>query len=233
MKHNPFKPDEKRPWCSRCRAHTPCEKFQRTSSATPVLRCNRCEGSMLEDAAGLGHSSRLGCIVPAWGVIGAVLLCMGATLLLFFLSDPKRDEDTLIGVGFFLLCGAGSIAMAVWLSRLQNNWNSWVKEQGEKTDEELEEEAKRWRQGAPARKKKKRRRTTNRKNFTSIVILGAIFVAVAKSWLESRGVEEPWSWGPLVPLALYILYVYNFTRFVSPKEKASGEPPEKDPDSAE
>ena len=74
MKHNPFKPDEKRPWCSKCRAHTLCERFQRTSSATSVLRCNRCEGEMLEIAVGLGHSSRLGCIVPGWRVIAAVLL---------------------------------------------------------------------------------------------------------------------------------------------------------------
>ena len=233
MKHNPFKPDEKRPWCSKCRAHTPCERFQRTSSATSVLRCNRCEGEMLEIAVGLGHSSRLGCIVPGWRVIAAVLLCFGVVLFVFFLSDPKRNEDTLIGVGFFLLCGVGSFAMAVWLSRLQNNWNSWEREQSEKTDEELEEEAKRWRRGALKQKKKKRRRTTNRKDFTSIIILGAVFVAVAKTWLESGGIEEPWSWGPVVPLGVYILYVYNFTRFVSPKEKASGEPPKKDPDPEE
>ena len=116
--------------------------------------------------------------------------------------------------GFFVTCGAGSFAMAIWLSSLKGSWESWVKEQGRKTDEELEEEAKQWPRNLPAqekKKKKKRRYKSKRKQVRRNISVGLVLVAAGQWWLTSVGVEEPWCYAPGVPLCIYILFVYNFT----------------------
>ncbi|MCH2584516.1 MAG: hypothetical protein MK138_07095, partial [Planctomycetes bacterium] len=87
----------------------------------------------------------------------------------------------------------------------------WVKEQGRKTDEELEEEARQWFRNFPAQKKKKRRYKSKRKQVRQNIIVGAILAAAGQWWLTSAGVEDPWSYAPGVPLGIYILFVYNFT----------------------
>jgi hypothetical protein len=117
--------------------------------------------------------------------------------------------------------------MLVRVARLRGSWRAWVKEQGGKTEEELEEEGRLWLEEAldkgVVRVSSRKRRTTKRKQFTQVVVLGAIGVAIARSWLQSKGVEDPWSWGPAAPLALYILYAFNFTSFVdSKKEEGQG-----------
>ena len=213
MEHNPLKPDEKRPWCKKCRAHTSCAQGQHGVVGYRILKCDRCEGEMLKNAYGMTHSSRLGCIVPALRVLGVLLLIAG--VLLFVRGNSlRRAEGVHIIASFFLACGAGCFPMAFWLSRLRVSWVAWVKEQGRKTDEELEEEAKQWPRNLPAqekKKKKKRRYKSKRKQVRQNIIVGAILAAAGQWWLTSAGVEDPWSYAPGVPLGIYILFVYNFT----------------------
>ena len=217
MKHNPLKPDEKRPWCKKCRAHTAYTQFPGSEPGDPPsLKCGRCEGEMLQSVFGMTHSSRLGCIVPAWRWIGVLLILMGSAI--FGAEDPAGPPGTynrytpFVAI-FFLVCGAGCFAMAIWLSRLRGSWTAWVKEQGGKTDEELEEEAKQWPRNLPAQKKKKKKRRykSKSKQVRQNIILGAILAAAGQWWLTSAGVEDPWSYAPGVPLGIYILFVYNFT----------------------
>ena len=94
---------------------------------------------------------------------------------------------------------------------LRRSWRAWVKEQGGKTDEELEEEARQWFRNFPAQKKKKRRYKSKSKQVRQNIIVGAILAAAGQWWLTSVGVEDPWSYAPGVPLGIYILFVYNFT----------------------
>ena len=215
MEHNPLKPDEKRPWCKKCRAHTSYAQGQHGVVGHQILKCDRCEGEMLQSVYGMTHSSRLGCIVPAWWGIGVLLLIIGVLLLVTYFTDaPDREEGMHLVGSFFLACGAGSFAMAIWLSRLQGSWTAWVKEQGRKTDEELEEEAKQWPRNLPPqekKKKKKRRYKSKSKQVRQNIIVGAILAAAGQWWLTSAGVEDPWSYAPGVPLGIYILFAYNFT----------------------
>ena len=217
MKYNPLKPDEKRPWCEKCRAHTAYTQFPGSEPGDPPsLKCNRCEGQLLNCVYGMTHSSRLGCIVPAWWVLGVLLLIVGVLLFVTYFTDsPQREEGMHLVAGFFLTCAAGSFAMAIWLSSLKGSWESWVKEQGRKTDEELEEEAKQWHRNLPAKKKKKtkkkRRYESKRKQVRQNIIVGAILAAAGQWWLTSAGVEDPWSYAPGVLLGIYILFAYNFT----------------------
>ena len=174
-----------------------------------ILKCDRCEGEMLKNAYGMTHSSRLGCIVPALRVLGVLLLIAG--VLLFVRSVAAGAYIMAI---FFLAFGAGCVLMAFWLSRLRVSWVAWVKEQGRKTDEELEEEAKRWPRNLPPqekKKKKKRRYKSKSKQVRQNIIVGAILAAAGQWWLKSVGVEDPWYYAPGVPLGIYILFVYNFT----------------------
>ena len=164
MEHNPLKPDEKRPWCKKCRAHTSCAQGQHGVVGYRILKCDRCEGEMLKNAYGMTHSSRLGCIVPAWWGLGVLLLLVGVlSFVIYFTDSPQREERMRLVAGFFVTCGAGSFAIAIWLSSLKSSWESWVKEQGRKTDEELEEEAKQWHLNPAAKKKKKKSGATNPK----------------------------------------------------------------------
>jgi len=214
MEHNPLKPDEKRPWCKKCRAHTSCARGQHGVVGYRILKCDRCEGEMLKNAYGMTHSSRLGCIVPGLRVLGVLLLIAG--VLLFVPNYPRISAaaGAYIMAIFFLAFGAGCGLMAFWLSRLRVSWVAWVKEQGRKTDEELEEEAKRWPRNLPPqekKKKKKRRYKSKRKQVRRNISVGLVLVAVGQWWLTSVGVEEPWCYAPGVPLGIYILFVYNFT----------------------
>ena len=165
MEHNPLKPDEKRPWCKKCRAHSSYTRLPGSEPGDPpILKCNRCEGQLLNCVYGMTHSSRLGCIVPAWWGLGVLLLIVGVLFFVTYFTDsPQREEGMHLVVGFFVTCGAGSFAMAIWLSSLKGSWESWVKEQGRKTDEELEEEAKQWHLNPAAKKKKKKSGATNPK----------------------------------------------------------------------
>ena len=118
MEHNPLKPDEKRPWCKKCRAHTSYAQGQHGVVGHQILKCDRCEGEMLKNAYGMTHSSRLGCIVPALRVLGVLLLIAG--VLLFVRGNSlRRAEGVHIIASFFLACGAGCFPMAFWLSRLR------------------------------------------------------------------------------------------------------------------
>ena len=213
MKYNPLKPDEKRPWCEKCRAHSSYTRLSGSEPGDPpILKCDRCEGEMLQSVYGMTHSSRLGCIVPAWWGIGVLLLIVGVLLFVTYFTDsPQREEGMHFVAGFFLTCAAGSFAIAIWLSSLKGSWESWVKEQGRKTDEELEEEARQWFRNFPAQKKKKRRYKSKRKQVRQNIIAGAILAAAGQWWLTSAGVEDPWSYAPGVPLGIYILFAYNFT----------------------
>ena len=211
MKHNPLKPDEKRPWCKKCRAHTSCAQGD-----DGIPRCDRCEGEMLINVAGMTHSSRLGCGVRGWPVLGVLLILMGCAI---FAGPPGTDspgsEDhyaPFVAI-FFWVCGAGCFAMLVRLYRLRRSWRAWVKEQDRKTDEALEEEAKQWHRNPPPKKKKKKKRRykSKSKQVRQNIIVGAILAAAGQWWLKSVGVEPPWSYAPGVPLGIYILFVYNFT----------------------
>ncbi len=215
MKYNPLKPDEKRPWCEKCRAHSSYTQIPGSEPGDPpILKCDRCEGELLNCVYGMTHSSRLGCIVPAWWGIGVLLLIIGVLFFVTYFTDsPQREEGMHLVAGFFVTCGAGSFAMAIWLSSLKGSWESWVKEQGRKTDEELEEEAKQWHRNPAAKKKKKKKRRykSKRKQVRQNIIAGAILAAAGQWWLTSAGVEDPWSYAPGVPLGIYILFAYNFT----------------------
>ena len=216
MEHNPLKPDEKRPWCKKCRAHTSYAQGQHGVVGHQILKCDWCEGEMLKNVYGMTHSSRLGCIVPGWLVFGVLLILMGSAI--FGSEDPVGPPGTynrytpFVAI-FFLVCGAGCFAMVARLSRLRGSWTAWVKEQGGKTDEELEEEAKQWPRNLPAQKKKKKKRRykSKSKQVRRNIIVGAILAAAGQWWLTSAGVEDPWSYAPGVPLGIYILFVYNFT----------------------
>ena len=215
MKHNPLKPDENRPWCEKCRAHSPYTRLSGSEpDDPPILKCDRCEGELLNCVYGMTHSSRLGCIVPAWWGLGVLLLLVGVLFFVIYFTDsPQREEGMYLVAGFFVTCGAGSFAIAIWLSSLKSSWESWVKEQGGKTDEELEEEAKQWHRNPAAKKKKKKKRRfkSKSKQVRQNIIVGAILAAAGQWWLKSVGVEPPWSYAPGVPLGIYILFVYNFT----------------------
>ena len=215
MKHNPLKPDENRPWCEKCRAHSSYTQIPGSEPGDPpILKCDRCEGGLLNCVYGMTHSSRLGCIVPAWWGLGVLLLLVGVLFFVIYFTDsPQREEGMRLVAGFFVTCGAGSFAIAIWLSSLKSSWESWVKEQGRKTDEELEEEAKQWHRNPAAKKKKKKKRRykSKSKQVRQNIIVGAILAAAGQWWLKSVGVEPPWSYAPGVPLGIYILFVYNFT----------------------
>ena len=211
MKHNPLKPDEKLPWCRKCRAHT--SWYGQGDDGIP--RSDRCEGEMLINVASMTHSSRLGCGVRGWPVLGMLLIFIGCAI---FAGPPGTDspdsEDPyrpFVAI-FFWVCGAGCFAMLVMLYRLRRSWRAWVKEQGGKTDEELEEEAKQWHRNPAAKKKKKKKRRfkSKSKQVRQNIIVGAILAAAGQWWLKSVGVEDPWSYAPGVPLGIYILFVYNF-----------------------
>ena len=216
MKHNPLKPDEKRPWCKKCRAHTSYAQGQHGVVGHQILKCDRCEGEMLINVAGMTHSSRLGCGVRGWPVLGMLLILMGCAI--FGSEDPVGPPGTynrytpFVAI-FFWVCGAGCFAMLVRLYRLRRSWRAWVKEQGRKTDEELEEEAKQWHRNPAAKKKKKKKRRykSKSKQVRQNIIVGAILAAAGQWWLTSAGVEDPWSYAPGVPLGIYILFAYNFT----------------------
>ena len=107
MEHNPLKPDEKRPWCKKCRAHTSCARGQHGVVGYRILKCDRCEGEMLKNAYGMTHSSRLGCIVPALRVLGVLLLIAG--VLLFVPNHPRISAaaGAYIMAIFFLAFGLG------------------------------------------------------------------------------------------------------------------------------
>ena len=213
MKHNPLKPDEKLPWCRKCRAHTSWQWHGQGDDGIP--RCDRCEGEMLINVASMTHSSRLGCGVRGWPVLGVLLILVGCAI---FAGPPGTDspgsEDPyapFVAI-FFWVCGAGCFAMLVRLYRLRRSWRVWVKEQDRKTDEALEEEAKQWHRNPPPKKKKKKRRYKSKsKQVRQNIIVGAILAAAGQWWLKSVGVEDPWYYAPGVPLGIYILFVYNFT----------------------
>ena len=140
MKHNPLKPDEKLPWCRKCRAHTSWSWYGQGDDEIP--RCDRCEGEMLINVASMTHSSRLGCGVRGWPALGMLLIFIGCAI---FAGPPgtnspdSEDPYRPFVAIFFWVCGAGCFAMLVMLYRLRRSWRAWVKEQGGKTDEELEE----------------------------------------------------------------------------------------------
>jgi len=170
---------------------------------------------MLINVASMTHSSRLGCGVRGWPVLGVLLILVGCAI---FAGPPGTDspgsEDPyapFVAI-FFWVCGAGCFAMLVRLYRLRRSWRAWVKEQDRKTDEAFEEEAKQWHRNPPPKKKKKKRRYKSKsKQVRQNIIVGAILAAAGQWWLKSVGVEDPWYYAPGVPLGIYILFVYNFT----------------------
>tara|TARA_B100001146_G_scaffold39579_1_gene33388 strand:- start:13 stop:537 length:525 start_codon:yes stop_codon:yes gene_type:complete len=171
---------------------------------------------MLINVASMTHSSRLGCGVRGWPVLGMLLIFMGCAI--FGSEDPVGPPGTynrytpFVAI-FFWVCGAGCFAMLVRLYMLRRSWRAWVKEQGGKTDEELEEEAKQWHRNLAAKKKKKKKRRykSKSKQVRQNIIVGAILAAAGQWWLTSVGVEGLWSYAPGVLLGIYILFVYNFT----------------------
>ena len=212
MKHNPLKPDEKLPWCRKCRAHT--SWYGQGDDGIP--RCDRCEGEMLINVASMTHSSRLGCGVRGWPVLGVLLILMGCAI---FAGPPGTDspgsEDPyapFVAI-FFWVCGAGCFAMLVRLYRLRRSWWAWVTEQDWKPEYAVDAAATPG-HGNPQqkkKKKKKRRYKSKSKQVRQNIIVGAILAAAGQWWLKSVGVEPPWSYAPGVPLGIYILFVYNFT----------------------
>jgi uncharacterized membrane protein len=136
MKHNPFKPDPKLPWCRKCRAHTPCRKEPVVSFGSRVLRsyywCKVCNAQ----AFSLFALRKFNCI---WWVITALAVLVG-TGVYFSGADHDHTAEEHHEVGTFIL---GMVAlpcfcMAIWLFTRLFWQNRWAKRQELKGEEGME-----------------------------------------------------------------------------------------------
>ena len=153
MKHNPFKPDPKLPWCRKCRAHTPTNEWGevyfagRPVKAHKTIRCKQCNSYMFSYTV-LRKNNVL------WTLVAVVTLSFGG--LLYFLADsrggrsPGDEAAKDVGACIGLLGGLPSAGLVAWHTYVLTRQNRWMKRQENKSEKQIEEMGKiYWRSVSP------------------------------------------------------------------------------------